>query len=85
MNKYKQEIINKNQGFIFSAADIFSNEIYWKMNISNPDHKKEFYDFWRTILNNVAVIYMTPGWEKSSGAKDEHNTAKKLGIKIIYL
>lgn len=28
---------------------------------------------------------MTPGWEKSKGAQNEHKTAKACGLKIHYL
>ncbi len=71
---------------IFSAADVFSEEIYWKINLHKPVHEREFYSFWRKIVKSgITDIFMTPEWESSNGAIDEHQTAKKIGIKIHYL
>ncbi len=54
--------ISKTHGrFIFSAADIFSDEMYWKLNLPRPIHEDEFYDFWRKVLQaGITDIYMTP-------------------------
>lgn len=43
--------------------------------------------FWRDILESghVTDIFMTPRWEQSKGAIDEHEAAKQLGIKIHYM
>jgi hypothetical protein len=71
---------------IFSAADVFDEEVYWKINIARPIHEEEFYALWQRIVGSgITDIFMTPEWEKSTGASDEHKTAKKLGIKIHYL
>lgn len=36
------------------------------------------------MLCDVDEIYMMPGWEKSSGAKEERRIAKMLGIPVQY-
>lgn len=81
------ESISKEFGSnIFSAADVFNEEVYWKINLPRPIHEKEFYDFWQKIVEGgITDIFMTPEWEKSTGATDEYKTAKKLGLKIHYL
>jgi hypothetical protein len=68
---------------IFSAADVFDEEVYWKINLPRPVHEEDFYAFWRKIVEGgITDIFMTPEWEKSIGATDEYKTAKKIGIKI---
>jgi hypothetical protein len=42
---------------------------------------------WTSLLSSglVGVIAMVPGWEHSGGATIEHETALKIGLRIIYL
>lgn len=75
---------------IFSGVDIFSNEVYgrleeWRLSFEERETKARL--FWREILESryVTDIFMTPRWEKSKGATDEHKTAKKIGLTIHYL
>jgi uncharacterized protein DUF4406 len=71
---------------VFSAADIFNDETYWRLNAPRPVHEEEFYVFWKEILHGgITDIYMVAGWEQSLGATDEHETAKQLGLRIHYL
>jgi hypothetical protein len=44
-------------------------------------------DFYMPIFESkiVSTFYFIPGWETSNGAKFEHEKAKELGIKIVYL
>lgn len=44
-------------------------------------------DFYCPIFTSglVSAFYFMPNWQTSFGAKWEHEEAKKLGIKIIYL
>ncbi|MEK7551727.1 MAG: DUF4406 domain-containing protein [Patescibacteria group bacterium] len=85
------EKIKKQYGFpIFSAVDIFGNGVYQKLDDFNQEERlreKSFIEFWRKILSSghVTNIFMTPRWKESKGATDEHETAKKLGIKIHYI
>lgn len=86
LHKYTRKVTKFHGQFAFSAADIFNNDVYWKLNIATPLHKEDFYKFWRAVVSKgVTDIYMTPKWEKSLGAKDEHSIAKELGIRIHYL
>lgn len=82
------ERIREEQDFpIFSATDIFSKELFAKLEevkLGGPERNEAFMRFWREILEsgNVTDIFMTPRWEQSVGATDEHKTATKLGITI---
>lgn len=79
------EIIRKNNNFpIFSATDIFYQGLYQRLSNTN---RALFIKFWREILEKASVtdIFMTPRWNMSEGAKDEHETAKRLGLKIHYV
>jgi len=69
---------------VFSSGDIFRPEVLEIVKHS-PEH--DFYQFWRNVLSSglVTDVFMTPRWERSRGAMDEHETAKKLGIAIYYL
>ena len=44
-------------------------------------------DFYLPIFKSgvVSALYFIPGWESSNGARWEHEVAKELGIKIVYL
>ncbi len=86
LEEYTERLREKNNFPIFSAADIFYSELFLRINGKDlKDH--HFLKFWREILESgyVTDIFMTPGWERSIGAKDEHETARKMGIKIHYL
>lgn len=43
--------------------------------------------FYKPIFESglIAAVHFIKGWETSFGAKWEHDLAKKLGIKIVYL
>ena len=75
---------------MFSAVDVFSSEVYerleeWKLPFGEREVKVRF--FWREILKSGCVtdIFMTPRWDKSKGAINEHKTAKEIGLKIHYV
>lgn len=44
-------------------------------------------DFYMPIFKsgNISAFYFIPNWQTSYGAKWEHEKAKELGVKIIYL
>ena len=86
LHKFTDIIAKEFEGQIFSAADVFNDEVYWRINLAKPIHEKDFYSFWRQVVGSgVTDIFMTPEWEKSTGASDEHTTAKQLGIRIHYI
>lgn len=75
---------------MFTAVDVFPEKIYknleeWKLSFEKREAKVR--NFWRKILKSghVTDIFMTPRFEKSKGATDEHKTAKKVGLKIHYV
>lgn len=75
---------------MFTATDVFPPEIYsnleeWKLSFEEREEKVRF--FWREILKSghITDVFMTPRWDKSKGATDEHETAKRIGLKIHYI
>lgn len=75
---------------MFSAVDVFSDNIYAQleeMALSFEEREVKVRSFWRKILKSGCVtdIFMTPRWDKSKGAADEHKTAKQIGLKIHYV
>ena len=75
---------------IFSAADIFThrvNRTIQEMRLPIVERESRVYIFWRKLLSSghITDIFMTPRWEISKGAVDEHKTAKRVGLKIHYV
>jgi len=59
-----------------------------KAKMNHEDFLRELNDdFYMPIFKSkiVSTFYFIPGWETSNGAKFEHEKAKELGIKIVYL
>lgn len=60
---------------------LFSNE---NLKQGHGDVLNDFYDpvF---LSRKIKTMYFISGWESSKGATWEHNRAKELGLKIVYL
>lgn len=89
LKKFTNKIRKRNNFPIFSSTDAFSKKSIRKLDeMKLPPEKieEEFWKFWRKILTSgyITDIFMTPGWDRSRGAQDEHKTAKKAGLKIHY-
>ncbi len=86
LGQYTEKLKNIHKFPMFSAADVLSEEIFLKIDGANLP-TQVWFDFWRNILETgyITDIFMTPGWEASLGAKDEYETAQKLGISIVIL
>jgi len=71
---------------VFSAPEVYVKNRLDQL-IESGYKQNDFINSWREILKSghVTDIFMTPGWENSFGASDEHETAKELGIRIHYL
>ena len=88
--QYTEQVRKKSSFPVFSATDIFTDQLYERMRVGEmpkDQRERDFQKFWRLILGSgyVTDLYMTPGWEQSKGATDEHETARTLGINIVYL
>lgn len=75
---------------MFCTVDVFSNDVYTRLEeykLLFEEREERFRKFWRKILKSghVTDVFMTPCWEKSKGASDEHKTAKKIGLTIHYV
>ncbi len=68
-----------------SATVVFDDLIFAQINADKIPYNNWLL-FWRKILKSgvFETIHMTPRWEKSTGAKDELETAKELGLTVIY-
>jgi hypothetical protein len=89
LKEYTEKLRDTHDFPIFSATDVFSDEIFGRLGhfTSHRRMQEEFMQFWRDIFDSghITDIFMTPRWEKSEGAKDELETAKKLNLKIHYI
>lgn len=80
--------LQKNGLRIFDQMPFENKMQEFKTKMNREDFLKELNnDFYMPIFESKAVstFYFIPGWESSSGAKFEHEKAKELGIKIVYL
>jgi len=86
LSNFAQEIQKNHNIPVFSCGDIFGNGLFEKLCQNGIDHEA-FKLYWRKVIQSELItdIFMAPGWERSGGATDEHETAKKLKIKIHYL
>jgi hypothetical protein len=91
LEEYTNMLRNTYQFPIFSSVDLFyANKFYDQIEdtkLPYDERRKAFIQFYRDILQNTYItdIFMTPRWEKSEGATDEHETAKKYNLTIHYL
>ena len=79
--------LREKYGFpIFSPSDVFPKDVLGRVQ-ENGATNESFVQFWRAILNSgyITDIFMTPRWENSHGATDEHQVAQKIGLRIHYL
>lgn len=88
--EYTERIRGEQDFPIFSATDIFTKELFTRLEevkLGGPEKTQAFLQFWREILEKgrITDIFMTPRWEQSLGARDEHETATRLGITIHYV
>jgi hypothetical protein len=70
---------------VFSASDVFNDERMFERVKYLP--QEEWLELWRKVLNSgfVTHLFFTPRWQKSSGARDEHEVGKGLGLEIYYV
>lgn len=81
------EQVRAEQGFpVFSSTDVFSQSLFDQINARSLPNQV-WLDFWRDVFGSghVTHLFMTPRWEQSTGAQDEHETAKRLGITVHYI
>ena len=73
---------------VFSATDVFDDVLFVRLSAAGFKNE-DWVVFWREVLGAkakyVTDIFMTPKWEESRGAADEHKTAKKMKITINYI
>lgn len=69
---------------IFSSQDIFTSELYARLQ-PHDLAEENFRSLWSNILDSrlVTDVFFTPRWEESRGARMEHETAQKLGLRIF--
>lgn len=82
---YTEHIRTLHQFPIFSATDIFSDQIYER--VGGTRQPENFIKFWRDLFNgwHVTDMFMTPQWNISIGAQDEYEIAKSQGMRIHFL
>lgn len=87
LKSFTDSVRSTHQFPVFSATDIFTEQIYEACNNERKITQSEFIDFWRELLKSKLItdIFMTPRWDESEGATDEHLVAEQLGLNIHYI
>lgn len=82
-----EEVRQRENVAIFSAVDVFNDQLFPKLEVLGYPNE-DWIQFWREILDTperfVTSVFMTPRWEESRGARDEHEVALRMGITIYY-
>ncbi len=73
--------------FVFSATDIFLESSLSSRLQASGAREEDYMAFWRAVLESglVKKIFFTPGWERSRGAFEEFEIAKRQGMEIYVL
>lgn len=73
---------------VFSPTCVFDNHLFTRINAKKLSGE-DFMVFWRAILRNeqryITDIFMTPRWQESVGATEEHQIAEELKLNIFYI
>ncbi|MBI2027995.1 MAG: hypothetical protein HYT07_00155 [Candidatus Levybacteria bacterium] len=90
LNQYTRILKEDHKLPLFSAVDVFTDSVCKRLReyrLTISEREKKFYGFWDKVLSSghVTDIFMTPRWEISRGARDEHRVAVKNGLKIHYV
>lgn len=87
LKKYTDFVRASHKFPVFSATDIFTKQVYEVCNREREILNSEFIEFWRNLLETgfVTDLFMTPRWDESEGATDEHLIAEHLGLNIHYV
>ena len=88
LGKFTEQIRSEQKIPVFSATDVFDDELFKRLDAAgfvNADWEV----FWREVLGAeekfVTDMFMTPRWEKSNGACNEHRIAQERGMTICYI
>lgn len=76
--------------FVFASPSIFTPSVYQRLRIFDmPREERELklQGFYDKVIESKHLdgIYFTPGWDRSTGAKREHETAVRVGVPVLFL
>lgn len=85
LGEHTQRIRKREGILVFSAVDVFDDALFARLN-AHTLPQESWWIFWREVLGSghITDIYMTQRWQESTGARDEHETASRLGLVIHY-
>ena len=83
LKERSQKAGNVVDGIVFSAADIFNQQLFNRFDESGAKNQ-DYLDFWEHVLKSgfITDLIRTPGWEKSMGASQENRIALQEKITI---
>lgn len=69
--------------FVFSARSVWSDELFARVGSPNIP-EQDFIQLWDEMLHCgcISGLLLTPRWEISRGAQDEHRIARSLNLEI---
>lgn len=79
LKKYTERVRLAQSFPVFSSTDVFGETGLWERLAAKNYSYQDWVLFWRKVLGRgkITDIFMAPSWERSVGARDEWETAKK--------
>ena len=86
LENFTQTLSQKTNFPLFSARCVFTDELYRVLDEGGAKND-DYLAFWDKLLRSgyVTDVFMTPRWEFSEGARDEHLIAEELQLNIHYI
>lgn len=88
LERFTEQIRTQREFPVFSATDVFDDELFKRLDALGFKNEN-WITFWQEVLGSeekfVTDMFMTPRWQKSRGATDEHDVATRVGMTIYYI
>ena len=87
LTAYTHAVRGHHGPYAFSARSIWTDGLFGRIGETKGMTTQDWMPFWRGVMESgcTAALHLCPRWEQSHGARDEVETAQRLGIPIFLL